>query len=158
MVDDRPNDLPRLSSFDDRPTIAARRTIVRTSESTENSVVVDASSTSTSAHCRITDKCGRGKSRRVFLFIFYSFFKLIYILPPSFHYITHTLAFLYSLLISLSNMNPSNFPNPNSADNDMPMFGGGGSGVRWPGHKDYRIETPGSVGSTIISETELVPF
>lgn len=57
-------------------------------------------------------------------------------------------------------MDPSNFPNSNSADDDMPMFGGGGGGgdAHWPGHEHYRVETPGSIGSTFVTETEFDPF
>ena len=55
-------------------------------------------------------------------------------------------------------MDPSQYPSPNNVDDDMPMFGGGGGGARWPGHEDYRVETPGSVGSTIVSDSEFDPF
>ena len=56
-------------------------------------------------------------------------------------------------------MDPSQYPSPNNVDDDMPMFGGGGGGgARWPGHEDYRVETPGSVGSTFVSDSEFDPF
>ena len=54
-------------------------------------------------------------------------------------------------------MDPSQFPNPHNVDDGMPMFGGGG-GARWPGHKDYWVETPRSVGSTFVSDSEFDPF
>ena len=57
-------------------------------------------------------------------------------------------------------MDPTQFPNPHNVDDDMPMFGGGGGGggARWPDHEDYRVETPGSVGSTLVSDSEFDPF
>ena len=56
-------------------------------------------------------------------------------------------------------MDLTEFPNPHNVDNDMPMFGGGGGGgARWPGHEDCRGETPGSVGSTFVSDSEFDPF
>ena len=57
-------------------------------------------------------------------------------------------------------MDPSQFPNPHSFDDDMPMFGGGGGGggAGWPGHEDNRVETSGSVGSTFVSDSEFDLF
>ena len=56
-------------------------------------------------------------------------------------------------------MDPTQFPNPHNVDDDMPMFGGGGgSGARWPSHEDHRVETPGSVGSTFVSDYDFDPF
>ncbi|KAL1540470.1 alkane hydroxylase MAH1-like [Salvia divinorum] len=53
-------------------------------------------------------------------------------------------------------MNPNYFPNPNNPYDGMPMFGR--DGARWPGHEDYRVETPGSTGSAHNSNTEFNPF
>lgn len=54
-------------------------------------------------------------------------------------------------------MDLNNFPNPNNADDGMSMFDGGG-GARWPGHENYGVEIPGSIGSTCDSESEFDPF
>lgn len=86
-------------------------------------------------------------------FLFSNFY--IYSLPHSLFY-THTLhsfTLFSSLLFSLSNMDHNNFPNPNSADDDMPMFSGGGGDACWPGHDDNHVETPWSVGSTFVLKT-----
>ena len=79
----------------------------------------------------------------------------IYTVSLILFFYTHNSLF-YSLLFSLSSMDPNNFPNLNSANNDMTMFGGGGA--RWPGYEDYRVETPRSIGSTFIYESEFDPF
>ena len=51
-------------------------------------------------------------------------------------------------------MDPNNFPNPNSADDDMQMFGG----AHWLGHGNYRVETTEYVGPTFDSEAKFDPF
>ena len=68
---------------------------------------------------------------------------------------------LYSLSILFSHfhtfrMDPSQFPNPHSVDDDMPMFGA--AAARWPIHEDYRVETLGSVGFIFVSDSEFDPF
>ena len=52
-------------------------------------------------------------------------------------------------------MDPSNFPNPYSANDGMPMFGSEG-GAHWPGHENYRVEA--LVGYTYGSKSEFDPF
>lgn len=139
----------------DRPPIAGPWTIsqtkVRSSRSSARRVV---------RHIvRPLQGGGRGRPRTIstrfsilFLFLIPKFINTPFLI----HFFHTIITPLFSFSSLFSSMDPSQFPNPNSADDDMPMFGGGRGDARWPGHEHYRVETPESVGSTFVSSLSLI--
>ena len=95
------------------------------------------------------DERGLTRTMHVFFLFFFNSSNIIY--TPSIHFFSHNhnhnpLLFS-SLYLLLSNMDPNNFLNSNGTNDGMQIFGSNDD-ARWPGHKNYRVETPGSVGFT----------
>lgn len=119
-------------------------------------------SSRSSVHCKAAGEDDRG---RVDAFLYFNIIIIIfnsklYKYSPPLSLLSHkiiTSLLSFSTLFSIK-YGSQPIPKPDSVDGDMPMFAGGGGGARWPGHEDYRVETPGSVGSTFVEESEFDLF